>query len=64
MSDVHKITDVRELDPAEMAGVEGGYFLADGYCGTPVPRVPIPTNPVPAVTAPATNVTQIIAILI
>jgi hypothetical protein len=58
------MTDVRELDPAELAGVEGGLFIADGYCGTPVPRVPLPTNPVPVVTAPAANVTQIIAILI
>jgi hypothetical protein len=64
MSDIHKLNDVSWLDPAELAGVEGGFFVADGYCGTPVPRVPIPTNPAPVVTAPAANVTQIIAILI
>jgi hypothetical protein len=43
MSDIREITDVREVDPVEMAGVEGGgFFIApDGYCGTPVPWPPL-----------------------
>ena len=49
MSEIREMTDVRELDPAEMAGVEGGYFVGDGYCGTPVPPVPIPRPPLPIV---------------
>ena len=38
MSDIREMTDVRELDPIEMAGVVGG----DDYCGTVVPVFPIP----------------------
>jgi hypothetical protein len=34
MTDMRERTDVRELDPVEMAEVMGGY---DGYCGTTVP---------------------------
>ena len=39
MTDIHEMTDVRELGPIEMAGVVGG----DDYCGTVVPRTPWPT---------------------
>ena len=33
MSDIHEMTDVRELDPVEMAGVLGGD-------GVPIPQGP------------------------
>jgi hypothetical protein len=53
MSNIREMTDVRELDPVEMDGVEGGYFVADGYCGTFVPnlpyRLPPPPSPSPIV---------------
>ena len=49
MSDIHEMTNIREPDPAEMADVEGGVFVGDDYCGTPVPRVPIPLPPQPIV---------------
>ena len=39
MTDIRAMTNVRELDPMEMAGVVGG----DDYCGTVVPRTPWPT---------------------
>ena len=41
MTDIHEMTDVRELGPIEMAGVVGG----DDYCGTVVPVFPIPRSP-------------------
>jgi hypothetical protein len=41
MTDIREMTDVLELDPAEMAGVVGG----DDYCGTVVPVFPIPRPP-------------------
>jgi hypothetical protein len=41
MTDIREMTDVRELAPAEMAGVLGG----DDYCGTVVPVWPIPRPP-------------------
>jgi hypothetical protein len=50
------MNDVRDLEPAEMAGVEGGFFVADGDCGTSVPGVAAPTPPWPAVTVSLTNV--------
>ena len=45
------MTEVRELDPAEITGVEGGFRVGDGYCGTLVPRLPLPAPflPVPIV---------------
>jgi hypothetical protein len=50
MTDMREMTDVRELDPDEMAAVAGG----DDYCGTVVPGFPIPipgpNSPVSAVT--------------
>jgi hypothetical protein len=64
MSSIHEMTDVRKLDPAELADVEGGFFVGDGYCGTNVPRVPLPTPPLPVRLAPPVNDTRIIAILI
>jgi hypothetical protein len=45
MTDIREMTDVRELDPVELAEVMGGY---DGYCGTTVPLpIPIIVNPGP-----------------
>lgn len=53
MSDFREMNDVRDLEPVEMAGVEGGLQVGDGYCGTPVfhgplpiPRLPLPFWPV------------------
>jgi hypothetical protein len=43
MSEIHTIIDVQKIDQIDMMGVEGGYFVADGYCGTFVPRLPLPT---------------------
>jgi hypothetical protein len=31
MSDIREMTDIRELDPVELASVEGG--SDDGFCG-------------------------------
>jgi hypothetical protein len=31
-----------EAHTAELSNVNGGYFVADGYCGTWVPRLPLP----------------------
>jgi hypothetical protein len=38
------------IDRAELARVEGGVMVPDGYCGTPVPpgRPPIPVLNVPS----------------
>ena len=54
MSDIREMTDVRERDPVEMAGVEGGIFVPDGFCGhpTPWPWLPLPTGPLPVVVGP------------
>ena len=52
MTDIREMTDVRELDPAEMAGVVGG----DDYCGTVVPVSPIPRPPSIVSIVPVTNV--------
>jgi hypothetical protein len=41
MTEIRETTIVRELDPAEMAGVVGG----DDDCGTVVPVFPIPRPP-------------------
>jgi hypothetical protein len=41
MTDIREMTDVRELDPIEMAGV----VVGDDYCGTVVPVFPIPRSP-------------------
>ena len=52
MTDIREMTVVRELDPAEMAGVVGG----DDYCGTVVPVFPI-HRPISIVSiVPVTNV--------
>jgi hypothetical protein len=52
MTDIREMTVVRELDPAEMAGVVGG----DDYCGTVVPVYPFP-RPISIVSiVPVTNV--------
>jgi hypothetical protein len=56
MTDIRAITDIHEVDPVEMAGVEGGFFVADGYCGTYVPGLPIPTPPLPIVIGSVINV--------
>ena len=35
------MTDIRDVDPAELAYAEGGSaYVGDGYCGTPVPIRP------------------------
>jgi hypothetical protein len=39
MTDIREVTDVCELDPAEMAEVEGGYWVFDGFCGVNVPFI-------------------------
>jgi hypothetical protein len=39
MSDIREMTDVRELDPIELAGVEGG------ICMTFEPPFPLPHPP-------------------
>jgi hypothetical protein len=52
MSDNREMTDVRELDPVEMAGVVGG----DDYCGTVVPVFPIPRPPWAVSIVSVTNV--------
>jgi len=52
MTDIREMTDVCELDPADMAGVVGG----DDYCGTVVPVFPI-HRPISIVSiVPVTNV--------
>jgi hypothetical protein len=62
MSDIREMTDVRELDPVEMAGVEGGFLIVpDGYCGTPVPWPPLPRTLPPS---PVVDTSKIMAILI
>jgi hypothetical protein len=52
MTDIREMTDVRALDPAEMAGVVGG----DDYCGTVVTVLPIPRPPSIVSLVPVTNV--------
>ena len=52
MTDIREMTDVREIDPIEMAAVVGG----DDYCGTVVPAVPIPRPPLAVSNVSATNV--------
>jgi hypothetical protein len=52
MTDIRETTDVRELDPAEMAGVVGG----DDYCGTVVPVWPTPRPPWTVSIVSVTNV--------
>ena len=47
MTDIREMTDVRELDPIELAEVVGG---GDGFCGTVVPVHPWwPPQPPPPV---------------
>jgi hypothetical protein len=52
MSDIREMTDVRELDPIELAEVMGGF--GDGYCGTVPLHFPIfiPGPPPPPVGPP------------
>jgi hypothetical protein len=52
MTDIREMTDVRELNPAEMADVVGG----DDYCGTVVPVLPIPRPPLAVSNVSVTNV--------
>ena len=52
MTDICVMTDVRELDPIEMAGVVGG----DDYCGTVVPVFPFPRPTAIVSIVPVTNV--------
>jgi hypothetical protein len=53
MTDIRETTDVRERDPAEMAGVVGG----DDYCGTVVPVWPFPR---PTSTVSLVSVTNVL----
>jgi hypothetical protein len=52
MTGIREMTDVCELDPAEMAGVVGG----DDYCGTVVPVWPTPRPPSTVSLVSVTNV--------
>jgi hypothetical protein len=52
MTDIREMTDVHELNPAEMADVVGG----DDYCGTVVTVFPIPRPPLVAPIVSVTNV--------
>jgi hypothetical protein len=63
MTDIREMTDVRELNRDEMAGVEGGLYLGDGYCGTPVPHGPIPLNPLPSPVLPVVNIPVMLPII-
>ena len=57
MSEIRAMTDVRELDPVELAGVVGGFLVGgDDYCGTFVPRVPLPTPILSVFTSPVVDV--------
>jgi hypothetical protein len=60
MSDVREMTDFRDLSFVELAGVEGGAFVGDGYCGRPGPWTPVP-HPLPS---PVLYTRSIIAILV
>jgi hypothetical protein len=53
MPDIREMTDVRELDPVELAGVLGGDSSRYGICGPgePVPWDTAPGSPVPWCTA-------------
>ena len=53
MTGIREMTDVCELDPAEMAGVVGG----DDYCGTVVPVWPFPR---PTSTVSLVSVTNVL----